>query len=231
MKEIWDYINEQTKNPYGTAAIMGNLMAESSLNPKCVTGTRDPYYVSKADLGAIDFVHDGYAFGLAQWCFYTRKEGLLNLAKSRGCSVADLKLQLEYLIYELSNKYKSVWAAVAQAKTIREASDVVMLKYEKPSDTSEIMRQRRANYGQKYYDAYASADNQGENEPIISPKQVVVTTDRTNIRAGNGKNFPIISRANKGSSYEWIATSENGWHAIKIPDRVVWVSGEFSIIK
>ena len=30
---IWTYLNERLNNPYGTAALMGNLFAESSLNP------------------------------------------------------------------------------------------------------------------------------------------------------------------------------------------------------
>ena len=37
-KAIWDYLLKATGNGSGTAAIMGNLMAESSLNPICATG-------------------------------------------------------------------------------------------------------------------------------------------------------------------------------------------------
>ena len=48
-KVIWDYIFNKCKNPYGAAAMMGNLMAESSLNPACVTGVKDPEYIQKAD--------------------------------------------------------------------------------------------------------------------------------------------------------------------------------------
>jgi uncharacterized protein YgiM (DUF1202 family) len=84
------------------------------------------------------------------------------------------------------------------------------------------MKKRRANYGQKFYDMFAD----GDVKP--SSKQVVITVDRVNIRAGNGKNFSRITQVNKGTTYNWVATSENGWHAIDIGDRVAWVSGEFS---
>ena len=221
-KQIWDYIQSYTKNEFGTAALMGNLMAESSLNPKCVTGIKDPDYISKSDSGTNNFVHDGHAFGLAQWCFYTRKEGLLNLAKSKGKSVGDLNLQLSYLIDELSNKYKTVWLAIVNAVNIRTCSDVIMAKYERPANMSEVMKQRRAEYGFQFYSRFAGGK---------SSKYVVVTADRVNIRLGNGKGFARISQANSGSSYEWVATSENGWHAVKLPKQVGWISGEFSKVE
>lgn len=230
-KLIWDFLYKKCKNAYGISAIMGNLMAESSLNPLNITGSKDPDYVQKADAGTIDFVHDGHAFGLVQWCFRTRKEGLLNYAKSKGTSVGNITTQLEYMWKELSESYKTVYNAVMSATNIRDASDIVMLKYEKPSNTTETMRQRRANYGQKFFDMFASSESQsnpGKNAPKTSTKKIVITKDRVNLRTGNGTNFPRISQVNKNAMYEWVATSENGWHAIKIPSKVVWVSGEFS---
>ena len=32
------------------------------------------------------------------------------------------------------------------------------------------------------------------------------------------------------SGLEWIATAQNGWHAVKIGSQVGWVSGEYSEI-
>lgn len=227
--KIWKFLFDKTNNAYGTAALMGNLMAESSLNPLSVSGVKDSNnYVYNADNGIIDFVYDGHAFGLAQWCYYTRKAGLYKLARSKSMSVGDLDVQLEYLWSELKT-YKTAYNAVIEAKNIREASDIVMLKYEKPANTSEAAKQRRADYGQKFYDAFCKpAENSGENKPKTAQKKVVITTDRVNIRAGNGTNYPRVSQVNKNAMYEWIATAENGWYAINLPGRVAWVSGEFS---
>ena len=227
-KVIWDFIYSKCKNAYGTAALMGNLMAESSLNPRNVTGSKDPDYIQKADAGTIDFVHDGHAFGLVQWCFRTRKEGLLDNAKASGASVGDINIQLNYMWKELKESYKTVYNAIMNATNIREASDVIMLKYEKPANTSEAMKQKRANYGQQFFNMFASGEKQ-ETKPTM--KKVVITKDRVNLRAGNGKNFTSISQVNKNAMYEWVATAENGWHAIKLPNRVVWVSGEFSKVQ
>lgn len=221
-KDIWDYIQKYTNNPYGTAAIMGNLMAESSLNPKRVTGSKDIEYTAKADANLIDFAHDGCAYGLAQWCYWTRKEGLLSYAQKAGGSVGDLRIQLGYLIWEMSEKYKSVWMAVTQATDVKTASNAVMLKYEKPANISEIMKKRRADYGLSYFAKFV-----GEK----STKQVVVTHDRVNIRTGNGKEFGRIFLVNSGRSFDWVATAENGWHAVRLDNQVGWISPEFSKVE
>jgi len=236
-QQIWDFLQQRTNNAYGTAAIMGNLMAESTLNPRAVAGTKDPDYVSKADSGLIDFANDGHAFGLVQWAFYTRKEALLNFAKSHNASVGDLNIQLEYLVDEMSNKYKTAWSAVVWANNVRDASDAVMLRYEKPANTSEKAKQRRANYAQKFYTLYANvepADAPVDSRDTIKVKltrQVIVTADKVNVRLGNGTDCFKLFLANKGATYDWVATAENGWNAVKLLKQVGWVSGEFSEVK
>ena len=215
-KVIWEYLIKKTNNPYGTAAIMGNLMAESSLNPRCVTGTSDKDYTERADTGVIDFARDARAYGLVQWRYNTRKEGLLAYAKNTGRSVGHLQMQLEYLVKEMSESYKSVWKAVTEATSIRAASDTVMLKYEKPGTTTEAAKQKRAAYGQKYYDQFAKA------QPAPSGKKIVRTTAQVNARAGKGTNTEKLGSFIKGKDLEWIAT-ENGWHKV-----ACWVSGDFS---
>ena len=218
-KVIWDYLIQKTNNPYGTAAIMGNLMAESSLNPSCATGkNKTANYVSDADNGVIDFENDGVAFGLVQWCYHTRKAALRELAKQREKSVGNIELQLEYLWREMSEKYKSVWSAVCSAKNIPTASNVVMLQYEKPATTTEAARQKRANYGQKFFDQFAC----GRPQATVSGKKMVRATTKVNVRAGAGLDKLKVGSIAKGTSLEWIET-KNGWHKV-----ACWVSGDFS---
>lgn len=216
-KVIWDFLLQKTGNERGTAAIMGNLMAESSLNPRCVTGIKDPEYVCKADNEEIDFAHDGHAFGLVQWCYYTRKGGLQAYAKQRGVSVADLTMQLEYMVKEMSQDYKSVWLAVVNAKDIRTASDVVMLKYEKPASTSEKSKAKRSSYAQKFYAEFAKPDPEPEPQPEPQPsgKKMVRAKSQVNIRSGPGKNNPILGEL-KGNRTAELLSTENGWHKIAV---------------
>ena len=159
-KAIWDYLLNKLHNTKGVAAMMGNLMAESSMNPKCVTGIKKTgmtvdEYIKASDEGKHDFVNDSVTFGLVQWCFKTRKEGLLNKAKSCNSSVADTLTQLQYLLDELP-KYKTAYNAVINGTDIAEITKTVMLKYEKPGNTGEAAQQKRINYAKSYYNRYAS---------------------------------------------------------------------------
>ena len=161
---IWNYFLEKLSNPYGVAALMGNLYAESSLNPINSTGAKkyglsNEEYTMIADEGKNDnFATDSVAYGLAQWRYHTRKRGLLNFARTEQKSVGDLNLQLKYIWYELGS-YKTVMNALTTAKDIKSASDVFLLKYEKPANTTEAVKEKRAKYGQKYYDKYANNEN------------------------------------------------------------------------
>lgn len=220
-KVIWDCLLSLVGNVYGTAAIMGNLMAESSLNPQCATGkNKTANYTKDADNGVVDFVNDGVAFGLVQWCFCTRKQGLMDYAKTTGRSVGHLQMQLEYLVKEMSENYKTVWKTVQSTNSIRTASDIVMLKYEKPASTSEAAKKKRADYAQKFYDKFA-----GSPSPAPSGKKMVRAKTQVNIRMTPDKKLAKVGELKKGQELEWIAT-ENGWHKV-----AVWVSGDFSEVR
>ena len=243
-QKIWDLLYAGIGNPYGAAAMMGNMMAESSLNPKNMTGrnakqwkSADDYILS-VNCGAYDqysFSHDGIAFGLVQWLYWSRKQALHEFAK--GHDIGDIDTQIGYLMEELP-KYKTVWNGLVNAADINEASDLVMLKYEKPGTVTETAKQKRRDYAFRYYDTYYIPDPV-VNEPIsttsplpvIKSGKVMTTAANVLVRCGNGKDFSPIGRIDKmNSMYSWIASSENGWHAIKFGKQVGWISGAFSKI-
>ena len=74
---IHDYLQKKGLNEYGIAGLMGNLFAESGLNPRNlqnsyenVLGMNDNAYVAAVDNGTYtNFVQDKAGFGLAQWTF------------------------------------------------------------------------------------------------------------------------------------------------------------------
>ena len=192
------------------------------VDPSAEGAEADQYEKIEAILSMLVCIdsHDKHAFGLVQWCFYTRKGGLLNYAKQTGKSVGNLQMQLEYLVKEMSNDYKSVWQAVTKATNIRSASDTVMLKYEKPATTTEVAKLKRANYGQKFYDQFAKkSDPQPSQTP--SGTKIVRAKDQVNLRSGPGKTNARVGELKQGQTLELIST-ENGWHKV-----AVWVSGAF----
>lgn len=227
-EKIWNYLLDKIKNPYGVAALMGNLYVESKLNPSLLQssysrklGMSSAEYTDAVDKGKHDFVHDSAGYGLAQWTYWSRKEALYNFAVSKGKSIGDLDMQLEFMWKELQ-KYKTVLETLKTTKDIRAASDVVMLRYEKPANQSEEGKKNRASCGMNLFTKHTRKN---------STKTVVVTADRVNVRSGNGKEFERFSLVNKGKTYEWVATAENGWHAVRLSDRVAWISGEFSKVE
>ena len=225
-KVIWDFLLQKTGNAYGTAAIMGNLMAESSMNPRCVTGLaktgypNEAQYILASDDGVHDFAHDGAAFGLVQWCYYTRKGGLQAYAKQTGRSIADLQTQLEYMVKEMSQDYKSVWSAVVNAKDIRTASDIIMLKYEKPKTTTEAAKKKRADWGKLLYVECGMPEPEPAPQP--SGKKMVRARRQVNIRSGPGKKYPVLGEL-KGIHQAELISTEDGWHKI-----AVYVKAEFA---
>ena len=165
-KTIWDKLISAGMTKAGTAGLMGNLYAESALNPKNLQRTyekslsyTDDSYTSAVDSGRYtNFVHDCAGYGLAQWTFWTRKQALLNYANDNGVSVGDLNMQVAFLIKELKSGYASVWKILCTASDVRTASDAVMCQYECPADVSASARTKRAGFGQKYYDMFANAE-------------------------------------------------------------------------
>lgn len=157
---IWDYLMPKIGNPYGVAGLIGNLKAESGLNPKNLQNTfekrmgfTDDSYTTAVDNGAYkNFATDSAGYGLAQWTSSGRKQALLNSKGSR--SIGDIEMQLDFLWVELSTSYKSVLTGLKSAKCVREASDIVLTKFERPKDQSEGMKVYRTKLGVEIYQKF-----------------------------------------------------------------------------
>lgn len=157
-KVIYAYLNEKIGNPIGVCALIGNLYAESGLKPtnmqNCYEGKfNDETYTSAVDDGSYDnFINDAIGYGLAQWTYWSRKQGLLETARLYQLSVGDISVQLVYLWKELSTKYPTVLRALTNATDIRTASDVVVKQFERPANMNkESCLKTRASYGEKFY--------------------------------------------------------------------------------
>lgn len=150
------------------AGLMGNLCAESGLDPCNLQGSyekkldmSDDEYTRAVDSGEYqNFVNDKAGYGLAQWTYHTRKEALLEFARVRHASIGDLDMQLEFLWRELG-RYSAVLKVLIAAESVKEASDAVVLKYERPANQSEDNLAKRASYGERYFKKYAKEKAMG----------------------------------------------------------------------
>lgn len=175
-KIIWDQLYAQIKNKYGVAGLMGNLKAESGFNPKNLQNSfekrlkmTDDSYTVAVDKGTYkNFIKDGAGYGLAQWTFWTLKQELYNYAKSQNKSIGDLDVQIAVLVKQLQTKYSSSWKVLQNATSIKQASNEILFKFERPKDQGIKVQQTRYQYAQEIY------NRQGRSavitNSIIKPK-------------------------------------------------------------
>jgi LysM repeat protein len=181
---IWNFFKSKGLNDYACAGLMGNLYAESGLDSYNMEnsyerklGFSDATYVQAIDNGTYSkeqFVYDQVGFGIAQWTWWSRKKALYEYAKSKGVSIGNLEIQLEYLYQELSASYKSVLSTLKNATSVLEASNAVLFKFENPADQSVSVQNLRASFGQKFYDKYAG--KKVETQQVTTQQPVVSDT-------------------------------------------------------
>lgn len=216
-RAIWDFLIGKGLNKYAAAGLMGNLYAESGLNPQNLQnsfekklGMNDAQYTQAVDSGSYtNFATDSAGYGLAQWTYHTRKQSLLHYARSTGQSIGALSMQLAFLWQELQG-YTAVINTLKNASSVRMASDAVLAGYEKPADQSEAVKAKRASFGQVYFDKYAgkiSASSSPTTSADISSYRVRITADVLMIRKGAGTNYPAVGKIADRGVYTIVAES------------------------
>ncbi len=173
-EKIWFYFKDKGLTDAGAAGLMGNLFAESGLKPNNLQnsyesklGHTDISYTAAVDSGTYtseQFINDKAGYGLAQWTYWSRKQGLYNFAKSRGVSIADLSMQLDYLSREMVQSFNStVWQVLLSTTDVRTASNAVLLEFEQPADQSTPVQNLRYSYSMTYYNKYAGKEKPQES--------------------------------------------------------------------
>ena len=219
-KKMWDYFKSKGLSDCGVAGLMGNLYAESGLKScnlqgiyETKLGMTDAEYTAAVDAGTYtNFVKDSAGYGLAQWTYWSLKQDLYNYMKKLNKSIGDLEGQMEFLAYQLEKDYNAVWKTLTSAKTVLEASNAVLLKFERPADQSEAAQNKRASYGQKYYDSYAKKTS--VIEPVVKEEVKQPTTSTIEIpkEGVNGKmkysekNMPLCCMMTQSTCYQGTRT-------------------------
>ena len=176
-EKIWYFLVEKIGNKYGAAGLMGNLMAESALNPINVENSYesqvggDQLYTDRVNSGAVDrekFIHpnvinskgktSSFGYGLAQWTYWSRRRDLYDFIKRtvQPFNIGSLDGQLNFIIEELTTnpEYASVWNVLKTATSTDIACDAVMGDYEGPQNPNP--KERRA-YASQYFAKYSNS--------------------------------------------------------------------------
>lgn len=169
-QQIWNYLLEITNNAYAAAGLMGNLYAESGLNStnlqdacEASLGYEDGTYTEAVDSGSYDaFATDWAGYGLAQWTWQERKQNLLSFAQDAGLSVGSLDLQLRFVAWELEER--GLLPELQAVCSVREASDLVLFRYEAPLDKGAQTQAVRCGLSMTFYNQFAGTLSQGQKD-------------------------------------------------------------------
>lgn len=161
LDELWSYFLP-VFGRIGTAALLGNVRAESAYNPKNLQnsyekrlGYTDDSYTAAVDSGAYPaskFTRDSAGYGLCQWTHWSRKQNLYNFCKSQGASIGDLLTQAAFTVKELTAY--GLADDLKAARDLRSATELILKRYEKPADQSDANVTRRTVYAQSVLERF-----------------------------------------------------------------------------
>ena len=225
-EKIWNFFLDERFSIYGIAALMGNLFAESGLDPKNLQNScekrlnyTDAEYTTAVDNGTYkNFAYDGAGYGLPQFTFPSRKEAFYKYAKDVGKSIGDLETQLLFMVKEMKKDFKSVYSALKTASDVKTASDLVLKKYEAPKDQSDAVKRKRAEYGQEYFNRFSGA---GEKKGEIN-MSIMVGSARIDERgnasggaAGDQKQTSATNDLTGEVSMQKMYSHSEGWYIFR----------------
>ena len=155
-KTIFSFLVASGYSPTAAAAIMGNLFAESGLNPRQLEHQYNDSKYPPNGVAPENFVayqngnktYEG-GFGIAQWTSAGRVQNLQNYANSQNKSVTSITIQVEFLVKELTGSY-GLTPSVLNSLSLRDATALVLKKYESPKNQSEAVVDTRTNNASKY---------------------------------------------------------------------------------
>ena len=209
-EKIWKFLKSKGFTDFGVSGLMGNLYAESGLSPINLQNSyekklnfTDQSYTQAVDNGSYtNFVKDAAGYGLAQWTYWSRKQNLLNYARSVGKSIGDLDMQLEFLCKELSG-YPTVWKTLQSATSVFEASNAVLLQYERPANQSEAVQNKRASYGQAYYDKFVQSTTKEGVGSLTAIERLIATAKAEEGYLEKATNAQLDSKTANAGSNNW----------------------------
>ena len=182
-EKVWFALKNEGFSEVATAAVMGNLYAESGIktnnlenSKESKLGYSDETYTQAINSGTYtkeQFMNDSAGYGLAQWTYPTRKEGLYKYCSENGYSIDDENAQIKYLLAELGvNNEATIYISEVQINQSRkgyskkdwlESNDIDTATtafcwiFENPSAPA---LEKRKNQAKTYYNIY-----QGQTMP------------------------------------------------------------------
>ena len=153
--EIWAYLKSKGLSSNAISGIMGNMAIESGLVPARVQDKANGGFITAPEIT----VDGSTGYGLCQWTYRSRQQGLVDFAKARGTSTSDMATQLDYMLQEINStpKYQSVIEMMDKASGPAEAAKIFHDVFEGSADAPDKIQLR----GQKAEEIFKS-EGKGE---------------------------------------------------------------------
>lgn len=212
---IWNFFKSKGLNDYACAGIVGNAYAESGCEANNLEnmyqqrfGMSDNEYMNAVDNGTYtNFVHDCAGWGIFQFTYFTLKQGLLDYARQTNRSIGDINMQLEYSWLLFEKNYSGMLKKLRSATSVLQASNAVLLDFERPADQSAAAQQKRASLGQQFYDKYAGKKVETPQESVQEVQVKPVTNDTVYTVKSGDTLFGIALKYN--TTYQELAKYNN----------------------
>ncbi len=125
------------------SGVLGNIYEESLFSE---TNAQDKCgYEGKYNTEYQYSTTDKVGYGLLQWTFSSRKQGLLDQAEEMDLSYTDINAQLAYFRSEMCGEFATVWNQIKNTATAAEVSDIFLREIENPEVKNYDERQDTSN--------------------------------------------------------------------------------------
>ena len=197
----------------GACGVMGNMNAESAMRANNaqdgMTKLSDAEYTSGVDNGTYtNFVRDAVGYGLCQWTYWTRKQELYNYAKSKGTSIGDETMQVEFALHELKNNYPTLWKFLCTTDNVHDAAARICTEYERPAVNNINVR---ASYALRYFEEM-SCETKAEQPQTPTPETEKVVEVKLSVltRGAKGDQVKALQAILCGYGYDLGRTGIDG---------------------
>ena len=202
-QEVYNALRAGGLSRWGTLSAMGNFAGESGNEYIRLEGDFDlsraksKAYMEAVDSGRMsryDFSHDSRGWGLAQWTFSTRKDGLYDLCKSRGVSIGDKQAQNDWFFTELKFSYPGLYSCLQKCDEsgLYNAVSRFCIEFENP---------KVKNIGERYKAALDIAERVCDN-PAPDPPAEIFWPPRILQKGDKGPDVKVLQSILSARGYD-----------------------------
>ncbi len=137
-EKIWNFLKQKGCSDFTAAGIVGNLEKESTT-----------FNVVDNEYGYSEPTN-GSGFGIVQWTYSDRQGPLMDWCTSNGLDYHTLEGQLNFMWYEMNNKYAGMMPELLGATSTDQATMTFHDNYEVSGDNESQLQERR-DYAARAY--------------------------------------------------------------------------------